>query len=438
MSELKLLNIDCDLDSLQTGLFNNSLTKLYSNQNKINCNPFIFNHEIKPKYKITNQKSSGRCWIFASLNLIRIMASKNLNIEEKDSEPVDLEFSQSYLFFWDKLEKYHRSLQYYLQMKKIDEKSRIPYILYLYDRAMEDGGQWDMVKELIKKYGIVPKQAMPDSHHAQNTSEINKFLREMLKNDYIKLNNAHPSEHQKLILRMTKVIYSFLVGFLGKPPKEFDFVYKTKNEVKIFNKLTPLELLKKTEFNPEDWCSLVNDPRPQNPYNNYYQVEFLGNVKNRHIGWLNIEMNRMEELTKNSLDKNMPVWFGCDVGAEIHKEHGIMDLNIIDYRKAYNLQPNIDKREKLETYLSLPNHAMVIVGYHYNNNRIERWKIENSWGDSSNSKGYLLMTNPWFHQYVYQIVVHKSLLSKNELSIIENMKFNPNIIPPWDALGTLA
>ena len=437
MSELNFINIDCELDSLQTALFNNSLEKLYCNQSKLNNNPFIFNHEIKPKYKITNQKSSGRCWIFATLNLLRVIAAKSLHIEEKESKPVDLEFSQTYIYFWDKLEKYHRALQYYLQIKKMDEKTRIPYMLYLYDRSMEDGGQWDMVKDLIIKYGIVPKQAMPDSHHAQDSGELNHFLREMLKNDFIKLDSVNPNEHQVLIRRMTKVIYSFLIGFLGQPPKEFNFIYKNKNEVKILNKLTPLDLLKKIEFNPNDWESIVNDPRPKNPYNNYYQVKFLGNVKNQHVGWLNVEMKRIEELTKNSIDLNMPVWFGSDVNAERHKHTGVMDVNIIDYRKAYNLDPSMDKKNRLDTYLSLPNHAMVIVGYNYNN-KIERWKIENSWGTEKGDNGFLLMTNEWFHQYVYQIVVHKSLLNSNELSIIKRMKNNPLLIEPWDPLGTLA
>jgi bleomycin hydrolase len=432
MTELILSNQDCETDPLQTALFNNSLEKLYTNQNKINDNPFIFNHEIKPKYKITNQMHSGRCWIFASLNLIRLTAAKNLGIVDEE-EPIDLEFSQTYLFFWDKLEKYHRSLYYYLKIKEMDEFRKVPYIIHLYSRALEDGGQWDMVKELIKKYGIVPKQAMPDSHHAKNTSELNHFLTEMLKNDFIKLNNTKPENYDKIIKKMTFIIYNFLIGFLGKPPKEFNFIFKVKNVVKDYKRLTPLQLLDLIKFNPYDWVSLVNDPRPQHPYNNYYQVEFLGNVKNQHVGWINVEMSRIEELTKKALDQNIPVWYGSDVSAERNKELGIMDVNIIDYRKAYSLQPNINKKERLETYMSLPNHAMVIVGYH-KNNTIERWKIENSWGETPN-EGYLLMTNDWFHQYVYQIVVPKSLLNETELRVLKN---NPRIIRPWDPLGTLA
>jgi bleomycin hydrolase len=432
MSDLIIEN-DCEIDSLQTALFNNSMNKLYLNQNKINNNPFIFNHEVKPIYKITNQNHSGRCWIFAALNFVRILAAKQLNIKVKEKD-FDLEFSQSYLFFWDKLEKYHRTLHYYLEIKKMDETKRVPYINHLYARALEDGGQWDMVKDLIKKYGIVPKQAMPDSHHAKDTHELNNFLCEMLKNDFILLDNAKPEEQQVLIKNMTHIIYKFLVGFLGKPPKEFEFIFNNKNKIETFNKLTPLKLLELIQFKPDEWVSVINDPRPENPYDNYYQVEFLGNVKNQHVGWLNVEMKRIEELTKISIDKNTPVWFGSDVSSERDKETGIMDVGLVDYRKAYKLLPNISKKDRLVTYMSLPNHAMVITGYHSNSN-IERWKIENSWGETIGHKGVFLMTNNWFHQYVFQIVVHESLLNQKEK---EALKSTPKIIRPWDPLGTLA
>jgi bleomycin hydrolase len=438
MDELKTINVDSETDSLQTALYNNSLDKIYRDQSKVNKNPFIFNHEIKPKYKITDQFKSGRCWIFATTNLLRVIAAKQLNISDEDKDSLDLEFSQTYIFFWDKLEKFHRALHYYLKIKEMDKVKKVPYLLHILNNSLQDGGQWDMVKELIIKYGIVPKQAMPDSYHSKNSSDLNNFLYEMLKNDFIKLDLAEPSTHPLLIRRMTKVIYNFLVGFLGQPPKEFDFSYKLKDKVVILNNLTPLDLLKKIEFNPDDWISVVNDPRPSNPYNNYYQIEFTGNVKNQHIGWINVEMNRIEELTKESIDKNIPVWFGSDVSAERDKTSGIMDVNIINFRKAYNLQPNINKIEKLETLLSVPNHAMVIIGYNYNHDKIERWEIENTWGDTEGNKGYLLMTNEWFHQYVYQVVVHKSLLNENEKKILDNMKDAPRIIPPWDPLGTLA
>lgn len=432
MSDLIIEN-DCEIDSLQTALFNNSMNKLYLNQSKINNNPFIFNHEVKPIYKITNQNHSGRCWIFAALNFVRILAAKQLNIKVKEKD-FDLEFSQSYIFFWDKLEKYHRTLHYYLEIKKMDEMKRIPYINHLYARALEDGGQWDMVKDLIKKYGLVPKQAMPDSHHAKNTSELNNFLSEMLKNDLIHLDNARPEEHQILIKKMMSVIYNFLVGFLGKPPKEFDFIFNNKNKIETFNKLTPLKLLELIQFKPDEWVSVINDPRPENPYDNYYQVEFLGNVKNQHVGWLNVEIKRIEELTKLSIDKNTPVWFGSDVSSERDTETGIMDVGLVDYRKAYKLLPKIAKKDRLVTYMSLPNHAMVITGYHSNSN-IERWKIENSWGDTVGHKGVFLMTNNWFHEYVFQVVVHESLLNQKEKEALKN---TPKIIHPWDPLGTLA
>jgi aminopeptidase C len=139
---------------------------------KINANPFIFNHEINPKFSITDQKSSGRCWLFASCNILRVMASNNSEL----SAAKDLEFSQTYLYFWDKLERYHRSLQYFLKIKDMNDIIQDRYLNNLYKEALGDGGQWDMAKELIKKYGIVPKQAMPDSFHSKNSATMNTLV----------------------------------------------------------------------------------------------------------------------------------------------------------------------------------------------------------------------------------------------------------------------
>jgi bleomycin hydrolase len=413
------------------GLYSNPMTQLIRDQNKINENPFIFNHEVTPKFTITDQKSSGRCWLFATLNLVRVVAAQNL-----DSEPKELEFSQTYLYFWDKLERYHRSIRYYIDIKKnISPELQSQYLNHLYKDAMGDGGQWDMAKDLVAKYGIIPKQAMPDSYHSKSSSSMNALLLEMLKNDLTTLDKSDESIHEELIGVMTDRVYNLLCGFLGKPPKTFDWVYNAKNNIVELTNLTPQSLLALCKFNPEDWVSVVNDPRKENVYNKYYQVQYLGNIKDQHVGWLNLPIERLKELTKQSIDQNKPVWFGCNVGAERDRDSGIMDICIHDYKQIgyYN---KMSKEEKLRTFTSLPSHAMVIDGY-YNNtsNVIKRWKIENSWGKSSGSDGFLLMTDSWYSEYVYQIVVPKYLLSENELKELDSVH---KLISPWDPLGTLA
>lgn len=419
--------LNTTLSPIQIASYTNNVSTLARVQAKINSNQFIFNHEVSPKYSITDQKSSGRCWIFATLNTIRVVAAKHLDVE-----PKDLEFSETYLYFWDKLERYHRNLRYYLKLKTVTFDPT-PYKLHLYKNAMSDGGQWDMAKEIIVKYGIVPKYLMPDSLHSKSSVHMNNFLMKMIRNDFHTLDNTPSNLIEQTIKKMTDNVYNLLVGFLGLPPTNFSWTYAINKGVQTIENLTPHSLLGLTKFIPDEWISVVNDPR--NPYNKYYQVEYLGNVFDNHVGWTNLPINRLKELAKSSIDSNLPVWFGCDVGTERDKESGIMDLGIFDYKTIYGVDFNLTKEQKLMSYSSLPSHAMVIVGYHEESNKITRWKIENSWGKSAGSEGYLLMTTDWFSEYVYQIVVHKSLLNEEELAIGSSVyKF----ISPWDPLGTLA
>ena len=430
MSELfNYHGLNVTLTPSQIALYTNPVSTLARAQTKINSNQFIFNHEVTPKYSITDQKSSGRCWLFATINTIRIVAGKNLDVE-----PKDLEFSQTYLYFWDKLERYHRNLRYYLKLKTVTFDST-PYKLHLYKEAMGDGGQWDMAKEIVKIYGIVPKYLMPDSMHSKSSAGMNSFLMQMLKVDFATLDKTPSGMIEDTIKSMVDKVYNILVGFLGLPPTNFSWVYTSSKGIQTIDGLNPLKLLELTKFNPDDWVSVVNDPRQSNPYDKFYQVEYLGNVFDTHVGWINLPIDRLKQLTKSSIDSNLPVWFGCDVGAERDKETGIMDVGIFDYETMYGINFNLTKEQKLLSYSSLPSHAMVIVGYHEDSQNISRWKIENSWGKSSGTDGYLLMTDPWFSEYVYQIVVHKSLLAAEELSIPNTVY---KYIPPWDPLGTLA
>ena len=430
MSELiNYHGLNITLTPSQIALYTNPVSTLARKQEKINLNQFIFNHEVTPKYSITDQKSSGRCWLFATVNTIRVVAGKNLNVE-----PKDLEFSQTYLYFWDKFERYHRNLRYYLKLKTVTFDST-PYKLHLYKEALGDGGQWDMAKEIVKKYGIIPKYLMPDSVHSKSSAQMNKFLMDMLKVDFNTLDNTSSGMIEDTIQTMMNKVYNILVGFLGLPPTNFSWVYNSNKGIQTIDGLDPHKMLELTGFKPDEWVSVVHDPRQSNPYNQYYQVEYLGNVFDSHVGWINLPVTRLKELAKSSIDANLPVWFGCDVGAERDKESGIMDVGIFDYKTMYGIDFSLTKEQKLMAYSSLPSHAMVIVGYHGDSETVSRWKIENSWGKSSGTDGYLLMTDAWFDEYVYQIVVHKSLLDNEELAIGNSVY---KYIPPWDPLGTLA
>ena len=199
--------------------------------------------------------------------------------------------------------------------------------------------------------------------------------------------------------------------------------------------MTPLGFLEKTGFQPDEYVSIINDPRADNQYGKYYTVKYLGNVHDRHVGWINLEMKRVKELAKASIDSNMPVWFGCDVSSDRDKSSGVEDVGIIDYSIVGMDTSNMSKEDRLKSFSSLPNHAMLITGYHMDDNEVKRWKVENSWGKSSGTEGYLIMTDKWMDEYVFQILVNKNILTPSEREIINS---EARTIQPWDPLGTLA
>lgn len=423
------------LESYQKILVNNSLL-ITKDTDVVNSHSFLFNKDLDQKLPITDQKSSGRCWIFAAMNLIRSVAYRKW-VEEENLEVSDFELSQTYIYFWDKLERYHRYLRFYLDILNLsDQFKREQYLLKLNNDPLGDGGQWNMVGDIIKKYGIVPKKVMPDTFHSKNSANMNKFLTTKLKDDFYKLSKSAINNQEELIREMVKNIYNYLVGFLGKPPTIFDWTFKNKKEIVTWNNLTPLSFLNKTGFNPDDWVSVIHDPRQENPYYTKYMIKYLGNTDDLHVSWINLPINRLKELSKKSINNNQPVWFGCEVSAECDRDTGIHDLDLYDYKSFMGHTIYMTKEEKLRYFASIPSHAMVILGYHEDNEKIERWKIENSWGSSSGTSGFQLMSDKWFSEYVFQIVINKNLLNNNELNILNSNEYN--IIEPWDPLGTLA
>lgn len=421
---------------LQNAVSMNTVSSLGLNSSVIDNNPYIFDNQLDYGLPITNQKSSGRCWLFATCNLIRMIGFNN--IQEKYGKIEDFEISQNYLFFWDKLERYHRILRYYLEIKS-NENDIDRYLYQLYQDPLGDGGQWDMAKDIVKKYGVVPKQVYPDTIHSKSSREMNRILSKQLKNDFVSLDNSDKDVLDSVIDIMMNRVFKMLVSFLGKPPQTFNWTFKSKDsKTHTLKNMNPKGFLELLKFDPDDWVSVINDPRKENPFNKYYSVKYLGNVHDKHVGWLNLDMNRLNELTRKSIDSKFPVWFGCDVGTEWDKSSGVQHPGIVDFKNIIGLDYNLDKESRLRTFSSLPNHAMLITGYHQDENEIKRWKVENSWGKASGSDGYLLMTKEWMDHYVFQILVNKKLLTNEEINLLDNTSNNFINIEPWDPLGTLA
>jgi bleomycin hydrolase len=432
-TQLDIYNFNYQVTPMQLAVYNNPLSNLGKNWETIATNPFLFNHEVTGDFKITDQKSSGRCWLFATLNLVRFVAA---NTWKDVMDTKELEFSQSYSYFWDKYERYHRYLRYYININSSeDSDDKCHQFVNICKDPLGDGGQWDMAKEIIKKYGVVPKKIYPDSQHAKSSAGMNMILTEMLKQDWIRLNKSDVHDHESLISEMMKKVFNTLVSFLGKPPTSFDWEFSHKNSTKVWKNITPLELLEKISFIPDEWVSVVHDPRKENPYNKYYQVQYLGNLKDQHVGWLNVDIQRLKELTVNSIKDNNAVWFGCDVGAHRDRESGVHHPNIIDYHKILELTNTMNKEDRLRFYQSVPSHAMVFTGYHSDEDKVKRWKVENSWGTTYGINGYLLFTDEWFEEYVFQVVINKKYLNDDEIIQLDNVY---KIIKPWDPLGTLA
>lgn len=386
----------------------------------------IFSNLVKNKNKISNQESSGRCWIFAGLNMIR---NKFISQHKLKS---DFEFSQNYLFFWDKFERINYFTNLYKELYEKKEPLNNRLMQHLLKEPLEDGGQWQMLVNLIEKYGLVPKSVFPESKHSCNSRGLNKVLTTKLR-DYCKQIRENRFDRNSSLTE----IFNLLVKFLGKPPSKFTWEYIDNN--KNYNKkknLTPIDFFKLTKIDMNKFVSLVNDPRE--PYNNNYGVEYLNNLtEGKEVKYLNIKMDEMKALVKKSIDNNEPVWFGSDVGKFLHNKSNILDKEVFNMEGYLGINFELDKKERIQYVDSLMTHAMAITGYNIDDfGNINRWEIENSWGTSSMNEGFYSMSDEWMSEYVYQVIINIDYL--DEKNKINWKKEITKRHPPWDPMGSLA
>lgn len=406
---------------------------------------------------IVNQLSSGRCWLFATTNVIRLQVIKQLNLKE-------FELSQSYLAFWDKLEKSNTFLENSIELADRPLDDRV--FGFLKTAPTNDGGQWDMVTNLIKKYGLVPKAVFPESYNSSNSSQINWLvtlklreyaleLRELklatmrtLQKSAGSLDRASMEAHTLKAVRSRKdeqmaEVYRMMVIALGVPPKpddEFTFEYYD-NKGKFFSiKTTPRGFLDNYtgSFDPSGACSLVNDPRRS--YNKLITVDRLQNVwGGQPVLYVNTSTKQMKESVVASIKVGLPVFFGCDVG-QFSERKGIMDTGLYDYELAFGIKLGLTKAERLELGESSMTHAMVITAVHLNNKgEPVRYRVENSWGPDAGEKGFMVMTDAWFDQFVYQVVIRKQHMPANLWALFEaGVNKDTDVLPPYDPMGSLA
>ena len=395
-------------------------------------NRYTYSIEIKTG-SITNQKASGRCWLFAGLNMMRWHIMKKCNLET-------FELSQNYQMFWDKFEKSNSFLNSIIETAAEETDSRI--VNWLLQSPVGDGGQWDMFKNLVKKYGVVPKTAMPETFHSGNTGKMNWLITLKLREDACTLRTAARGGKTEKALydmkdAMMKDIYYILCQCLGKPPASFDFEYRDKDEAFVRDAgITALEFTEKYfPENIDDYVSIISAPTADKPYSKTYTVKFLGNVADIPVKYLNVDIEAMKLLAIKQLEDGEPVWFGCDVGKWLGRENGIMDLGQFNYGDILGVDFKLGKADRLDYCESLMTHAMVFLGANLIDGKPNRWKVENSWGDTHGDKGYYVMADSWFNEYMYQVVVNRKYLS-DELKAAFLQE--PIELKPWDPMGSLA
>lgn len=393
-----------------------------------------FSHEVKTG-EITNQKQSGRCWMFAGLNTLRLQVAENCNLKS-------FELSENYLTFWDKFEKANYFLESILETLDEDADSRL--VQWLLMDPVQDGGQWDMFVNLVNKYGVMPKHVMPETYHSSRTGVMNNLVTAKLREDAAKLRGQHHDQNaSEDTLRdeketMLGEIYRMLAHFLGVPPSRFDFEYRDKDEAFHSDvNLTPQAFYKKyVNIDLNDYVSLINAPTDDKPFDRTYTVKYLGNVSGgKNVFYLNVDMETFKEATLAQIKNNEPVWFGCDVGKMSDRPGGIMDTALYDYESALNVDMNLTKAQQLAYGNSQMTHAMVFKGVNIADGKPNRWKVENSWGKEPGKDGYFVMSDDWFNEFMYQIVVKKDYLPA-ELQTALNQE--PIELEPWDPMGSLA
>ncbi|HSI72812.1 MAG TPA: C1 family peptidase [Fimbriimonas sp.] len=386
-----------------------------------------------PENPITAQKGSGRCWMFAALNTFRTRAAKTMNLEA-------FELSQNYTMFWDKLEKSNYFLESILQT--LDEPIGSRLLDWLLANIITDGGQWDMFVNLIDKYGVVPKSVMPETESSSSTGNMNYQVTFMLRDYACRLRKANEGgstadELRKLKDDFMSEVYRMLVIHLGEPAKEFDWQWRDKD--KQFHRagtLTPTEFYGKyVDYDLKDMVCLVHDPR--HPTNTAMTVKFLGNVVGgRPTEYLNTDLETIKCAAIKHIESGESVWFGCDVGKYLDGESGVMDIDLFQFDLVYGCQPTMTKAERLMYGHSLMTHAMVFTGVDVGeNDQPRKWRVENSWGDERGQKGWFQMSDKWFDEFNYEVVVHKSHVPAG---VLETLTQQPIELEPWDPMGSLA
>lgn len=403
-------------------------------------NNFVFSVDVDSE-AVANQEQSGRCWMFSCLNFLRFHMERKLKLAKGS-----FELSQNYNFFYDKLEKSNFFMENIIKYAGEDlDDRRIDFLL---TTPQQDGGDWDPMVALVEKYGVVPREAMPDTNVTLNTAEFNAVLNRLLRQDALELRDMVRSgksgeELDATRRSMLSAIYRMLCVSFGQPPQKVDFEYRDKdNQYHADFGLTPLEFYRKYlgDVKLGEIRGVMNLPVEGMEFNKLYTIDMTGEVEgsNRHLRYLNVPMDVFKQAAIDQLKGGEPVWFGCDVTQDSDFQKGILSLNLYDVQNMYGIDLHMDKGQSFSYHQSAPTHAMMLAGVDLDaDGKPIRWKVENSWGAEAHGKpvghqGYFIMDDSWFDAYMFEIAVRPEYLPEEYRKTLDA---EPEVLPYWNTFN---
>ena len=410
----------------RNALAQNPISELATNADNLAMIDTHFSHRVRTK-GITDQHQSGRCWLFTGLNVLRAKMINDLDLPS-------LEFSQNYLFVYDQLEKSNLFLQAVIDTKHLPMEDR--KVEWLFKNPLNDGGQFTGVSNLVMKYGVVPAEVMPENYQSNNTAQVGNLLKLKLREFGLKLREQKDRRSTvALKTEMLTEIYSMLVRAYGVPPTEFEWTRHDKDGNPIETKRYTPQSFYKEYFSDIDleknFVMVMNDPTRE--YHKVYEIEY-----DRHVydgnNWLylNLPIEEVKALAITSIKDNTAMYFSCDVGKYLLSKKGTLDINNFDYESLMGVEFPMNKEERVRTFASGSSHAMTLIAVDLDDEgNPKKWMVENSWGANSGWKGNLIMTDEWFEEYMFRVVIDKKYIPAETLKLLEQ---KPILLPSWDPM----
>ncbi|MCW3785198.1 aminopeptidase C [Plebeiibacterium sediminum] len=415
--------------AMENALSSNSIKNIAWNRENEGTTDHYFTYRVDVS-GITNQNKSGRCWLFTSLNVFRPVAMNHFNVSS-------FEFSQIYLYFWDLFEKSNLFLNNILNTsdRGFDDEKVSWYFKY----PVDDGGQWINFVNLAEKYGMVPKEAMEETYSSNNTSWLTKLLNRKLREQALELRDMkNDGKNNKQIhdrkVEMLGDVYRMLVLNLGEPPVNFEYRFKDKEGTVSENKeYTPQSFMKEVlgDIKLSDYVMLMNDP--SRDYWKHYEIENYRNVEEgENWHYVNLPNEVIKQFCIESIKNNEAMYASCDVGKQLRRDFGVLDVDNYDFEAVYDIPFGMTKKQRIQSHDSGSSHGMALIAVEVDKNENPvKWQFENSWGANSGENGYLTFTDKWFDEYMFRIVVNKKFISQKVLDIY---KQKSEMLPPWDPM----